>query len=161
MRLQDLRANKIPRSNLYFIISEFGDDHYTPAIPDIKRFLTSEDHSLRYIALEVLALNFRLPECWQIARDFLEHDPDHNPDSSNRLLAASVLGLMRRNTQDRETLSILAHVVANDQENRILRGSAYIAMREIIAYNAQERIKRLNTFNPATDVDWSLIAKYQ
>ena len=161
LRLQDLRANKIPHTELYFIISDFGEDHYAPAIPDIKRFLTDEDSSLRYVALEVLSVNFRLPECWQIARDFLEHDPDHDPDSNNRLLAASVLGLMRINTQDRETLSILAGIVANDQESRVLRGSAYAAMREIIAYDAQEQRNLVDAFNPETDIDWSLIAKYQ
>ena len=159
--MQDLRANKIPRSNLYFIISDFGEDHYAPAIPDIKRFLTDEDSSLRYVALEVLAVNFRLPECWQIARDFLENDPDPDPYSSNRILGASVLGLMRINTQDRETLSLLAGIVANDQENDILRSSAYAAMREIIAYDAQEQRNLIKSFNPETDIDWSLIAKYQ
>ena len=109
--------------------------------------------------MEVLAINFRLPECWQIARDFLEHDPD--PDSDNRLLGASTLGLMRRNTQNRETLSILARIVADDQEDSILRGSAYIAMQAVISYNPQEPRILDSAFNPATDVDWSLIAKYQ
>ena len=139
-RLRDLRLHKIHHGYLFSIISDFGDEHFVEAIPDIKNFLTSEDSELRYIALEVLTLNFQLQEVWQTARDFLEHDPDSNC----RSLGASCLGALKRNTGDPRTLSVLAHVIVNEKEEHLVRESAYKAFCGVIKYDREEQRKILH-----------------
>jgi uncharacterized membrane-anchored protein len=118
---------------------------------------SATDPQLRTIALEVLTNHWRLADYWDIARAFLEQDPD----KECRMQGASALEVLKRNTQDRRTLSILAHVVYNPHEASLVRETAYAAMRGIIHYDPSEQFhlasKRLNL---SQDVDWVMVESY-
>jgi HEAT repeat protein len=156
--LELLCAQKYHPNDISTVIEEFGDTHYWEAVPEMKKLLTHEDFSVRYSALEVLTLNFRLPELWDNARAFLEHDPDSNC----RMLGASCLQVLKRNTGDERTLAVLARVVANEYEkDKLVRKVAYRAMRGVIAYDIKEQTTDILTFDLEKDVDWDLVRKYQ
>jgi HEAT repeat protein len=155
--LELLRAQKYHSNDIPTVIEEFGDTHYWEAVPEMKKLLLHEDFNVRYSALEVLTLNFRLPELWESARDFLEHDPDSNC----RMLGASCLERLKRSTGDEQTLAVLARVVGNEDERKIVRKAAYLAMRGVIAYDYDEQDTDILTFDLEKDVDWDLVRKYQ
>lgn len=157
--LDDLRRGVIPPGALYSTIHDLGREHVEEAIPDIERFLTHDDPQLRYVALEVLTLHFKLSQHWETARRFLDQDPDDDC----RRIGASSLGTLRRNTQDITTLRVLAPVVRNIAENLSVREAAYLAMREIIKFDAHEQF---STFHGGSDidheasVDWAFVDSY-
>jgi HEAT repeat protein len=155
--LNAIRANEYRPDEIRAAIEEFGDAHYWEAVPEMKKLLTHEDSDVRYSALEVLTLNFRLPELWESAREFLEHDPDSNC----RMLGASCLQVLKRNTGDERTLAVLAQVVSKEDERKLVRKAAYLAMRGVIAYDRKEQRTGLRTFDLEKDVDWDLVRKYQ
>jgi HEAT repeat protein len=155
--LKAIRANEYRPYEIRAAIEEFGDAHYWEAVPEMKKLLLHEDSDVRYSALEVLTLNFRLPELWENARTFLEHDPDSNC----RMLGASCLERLKRNTGDERTLAVLARVAANEDERKLVRKVAYLAMRGVIAYDYDEQDTDILTFDLEKDVDWDLVRKYQ
>jgi len=123
----------------------------------VERFLTHEDDQLRYIALEVLTNHWRLAEHWQTARDFLEHDPDEDC----RRMGASSLEALKMNTKDRPTLAVLARVVCNEQEDKMVRESAYSAMKGVIHFDPREQLKMAcKGLNLSQDVDWDIVKSY-
>jgi HEAT repeat protein len=156
--LNAIRANEYRPDEIRAAIEEFGDAHYWEAVPEMKKLLLHEDSSVRYSALEVLTLNFRLPELWENARALLEYDPDDNC----RMLGASCLERLKRNTGDERTLAVLARVVGNEYEkDKFVRKAAYLALRGVIAYDRKEQRTSLRTFDLEKDVDWDLVRKYQ
>ncbi len=156
-RLADLRRGALPPSETYHTIHQFGRAHFLEARPDVERFLTDDDPELRYIALEVLTTHWRLPEHWETARHFLEQDPF----DGNRILGASALESLKQDTRDRPTLAVLARVVRNEQERRMVREAAYIAMQGIIHYDPRAQFNLSATgVNLAHDVDWALVDSY-
>lgn len=153
----DLRHDVIPPGALYSTIHDLGREQVMEAVPDIERFLTSDDPQLRYVALEVLTLHFKLQQHWETARRFLEQDED----SDCRRMGASALGILRKNTRDTDTLRILAPVVRNAAENLFVRQTAYRAMRSVIQYNPREPLGKPSAeFNFPQDVDWALVDSY-
>jgi HEAT repeat protein len=155
--LNAIRANEYRPYEIRAAIEEFGDAHYWEAVPEMKKLLTHEDFSVRYSALEVLTLNFRLPELWESARAFLEHDPNDNC----RMLGASCLQVLKRNTGDERTLAVMARVVGNEDEDKFVRKAVYLDMRGVIAYDRKEQRTDILTFDLEKDVDWDLVRKYQ
>ena len=123
----------------------------------VEGFLTHPDPQLRSIALEVLTRHWRLKEHWNTARNFLERDPD----KECRINGASALAILKRNTQDRPTLSVLARVVRNEQETRLVREAAYAAMRSVIRYDPREQFHlAAKGINSAQEIDWKMVDAY-
>lgn len=157
LQLQDLQQGKIPAREIYHTIHEFGRMGFLEARPVVERFLTSEDPQLRAIALEVLVRHWRLAEHWDTARRFLEQDPDEDC----RMRGASMLETLKRNTQDRRTLAVLARVVRNEHERPIVREAAYAAMRGILHYDPREQFQlAAKGIDLARGVDWQMVDAY-
>jgi hypothetical protein len=156
-QMLDLQQGKIPRNDIYHTIHEFGRENFREARPVVESFLTHENEQFRYIALEVLTNHWRLAEHWQTARDFLEHDSDDDC----RRMGASSLEALKMNTKDRPTLEVLARVVCNEQEGKMVRVSAYTAMHGVIHFNPREHFKMtckwLNLFE---EIDWDMVKSY-
>ncbi|MBO0783211.1 MAG: HEAT repeat domain-containing protein [Ktedonobacteraceae bacterium] len=152
-KLEDLRQGKIPPGELYATINDFGKAYFLEARPDVERLLTHPDSQYRGLAIQVLATNWRLPEHWETARNMLLTDPDVDC----RMKAASALQTLKRDTQDRPTLEVLAGVVTNQQEERIVREVAYAAMRGVVKYDPREQFRFANEDLAAQEVDWNWV----
>ena len=156
-KLQDLRENKVPSWDLYDTIWFLGKAEYAPARPVIERFLTHERDDIRVAALQVLVGRFgaRERKYWEMARDLL-------PDPNNTIEGASLLGDLKRNTQDEETLRLLAPLVSNAEEGLVARRAAYGSMLGILHFDPFEmgRITMFREFNLEQEVDWELVKKY-
>jgi hypothetical protein len=156
-QMRNLQQGKMSSHEMYHTIHEFGREDFLEARPVVESFLTHEDAQLRYIALEVLTNHWRLAEHWQTARDFLEHDPDEDC----RRRGASSLALLKMNTKDRSTLAILARVVSNGREDKIVRIAAYAAMKGVIHFDPREQFKMASRgLNLSQDVDWGMVESY-
>lgn len=155
--LVQIQQNQLQGRALHHALHEFGRHFFFPARAEVERFLTDPDPDLRDIALEVLANHWRLPEMWETARQFLEHDED----SDCRMKGASALAVLKRNTQDRQTLSILAHVVRNTQEEHLVRRVAYAAMRGILHYEPREQYHFTSHHSSLMkEIDWKMVDSY-
>jgi HEAT repeat protein len=126
--LQELRQGKLSPDEIYNVLVDFGRMRFLEARPDVERLLHHEDQQVRYMALNVLTLDWHLKEYWKTALDVLEHDPDDD----NRLRAATVLDALKKNTGDPLVLRALARVVRNENENEFVRKAAYHAMQSIL-----------------------------
>lgn len=156
-KMHDLQQGKIPHKEIYHTIREFGRENFCEARPVVERFLTHEDEQLRYIALEVLTNHWRLAEHWQTARDFLEHDPDDDC----RRMGASSLEALKMNTKDRLTLEVLARVVCNEQEDGMVRVSAYEAMHSVIHFDPRKQFKMTcKGTSLLREIDWNMVKSY-
>ena len=103
----------------------------------------------------MLVFKFGLQEHWETARRFLLKDPDEDC----RMLAADCLYILKRNTSDRASLELLASIVRNKQESRIMRKTAYISMRFIIHYNPIEHRDSMDR-SLDRDADWAIVDSY-
>lgn len=112
----------------------FGKGHFLEARPEIEKFLSSDDPEMRKTALLVLVFGFGLYDYLDTARQFLEHDPDVHV----RMIGASALGTIMRNTSNEHTLALLASVVRNDKEDTFVRRTAYAEMRSVLQDNPRE-----------------------
>lgn len=156
-QLEALRQSKLSPREMYHTIHEFGKMNFREARPIVESFLTNQDPEMRYIALEVLTRHWRLAEYWDTAKAFLEHDPDVNC----RMKGASSLEILKRNTQDRPTLTVLARAVHNEQERPIVREVAYAAMKGVIRYDPREQfVASSKGLDLSRDVDWHLVDSY-
>ena len=155
--LESLRRDALSPHEIYHAIQAFGEMNFQEARPEVERFLKSEDAELRFVALKVLTRYWHLAEHWQTARDVLEHDPDEEC----RFRAASALADLKRNTQDRFTLRVLAHVVRNEQENPIVREEAYAAMKAILDFDPREQFQIASRgLDWEKGVDWKMVDSY-
>lgn len=158
--LDDLRRGVVPPGALYSTLHDLGRERVEEGVPDIERFLTHDDPQLRYVALEVLAFHFQLPQHAETARRFLVQDPDDDC----RRLGAAALGKLRRDTQDETTARLLAPVVRNLAENLTVRETAYLAMREIMRFVPRERFFLFGGGRADIDheptVDWAFVDSF-
>jgi hypothetical protein len=155
--LQVLRQGKLKGREIYRAVQVFGEKRYQAARPEVEALLNNDDPELRFVALKVLTRYWHLAEHWETARQVLLNDPE----VECRFRAASDLGGLERNTQDRRTLVVLADVVCNEAENPIVRESAYAAMLEVIAYNPKEQFRLATNRGDFTkEVDWDLVRQY-
>lgn len=134
-----LRHNTLSMREIYHAIQTFGEMNFQEARPEVEQFLTSEDPELRFVALKVLTRYWHLDEHWETARKILLHDPDEDC----RFRAADAIADLRRNSQDRQTLKLLAHVVHNEQEKAVVRAAAYAAMKAVLHFDPHEQFTLL------------------
>lgn len=155
--LQALRRYTLSSREIYHAIQAFGEANFQEARPEVEQLLQNEDPELRFVALKVLACYWNLNEHWQTARWVLEHDADEDC----RFRAATALSCLKRDTQDSQTLKVLAHVVQNEQEKLVVRESAYAAMKAILHHDPREQFHIASRgFDLAQEVDWKLVDKY-
>lgn len=155
--LHALRANTLPDDEIYQTIQAFGELNFQEARPEVERFLKSDEPRLRHVALKVLTRYWHLEEHWQTAREVLEHDIS----SECRFRAANNLADLRRNTQDRTTLEVLAKVVCNEEENQVVREVAYAAMKAILHYDPREQFRIASEdIDLEKEVDWDMVHSY-
>jgi len=132
-------------------IFSLGKNRYAPAIPTIEGFLQDADPTVRAEALKVLIRYYKLDRHWETARQFLLYDPSNWP----RIIAAELLGEIRRDTNDPQTLALLANVVLNAEEEPLIRGGAYTAMEMIRHYDRRIHPLRVaKHLEDIPDVDW-------
>jgi hypothetical protein len=156
--LEDVRCNQLEGRELYHVIHEFGRKHFLEARKVVEGFLTNSDPQLRAIALEVLVNHWRLSDFEKTARNFLERDSDEDC----RMKGASALEVLKRNTKDRQTLSVLARVVCNSEELLIVREAAYAAMRGIIHYDPREQFRLASRgITSLQEIDWEMVNSYR
>jgi hypothetical protein len=157
---QPVQAKKINMAlsrQIYHLIHKWGKENFLEAQPVVESFLASEDAQLRSIALEVLTNHWRLADYWEMAKRFLERDPDEDC----RMRGASALSVLKMNTNDRSTLALLAQVVRNEQEQKIVRETAYAAMKGVICYDPREQLKIASRgIDLSKDVDWNMVNSY-
>lgn len=156
-RLKALRRGTLSAREIYHTLQACGEMNFQEARPEVERFLKSTEPELRFQALKVLTQYWRLAEHWETARDMLEHDPDEEC----RFRAANALKSLMMNTQDRRTLTVLARVVRNEQENQVVRESAYAAMRGVLHFEPREQLHlAAHTIDLEKDVDWEMVNFY-
>ena len=74
---------------------------------------------------------------------------------------ASALEVLKRNTKDRRTLSVLARVVCNSAEALIVREAAYAAMRGVIHYDPREHFRLASKgITSLREIDWGMVNSY-
>jgi hypothetical protein len=156
--LKALRRGALTNREIYHAVQAFGENNFQAARPEVEALLNSDDCELRFVALKGLTRYWHLTEHWETARQVLLHDPE----VECRFRAAHDLGTLERNTQDRSTLTVLACVVCKEvEEDQIVRETAYVAMLEVLAYNAKEQwYMVVHRIDLATDADWGLVKRY-
>jgi hypothetical protein len=155
--LDDVRLHRLDDRALYKAIYQFGRQGFVQARPTVETFLTHENPDLRYIALEVLTRHWHLEQHWETARRFLEQDDD----TQCRMMGASALAVLRRNSQDTRTLQVLARVVRDNSEKVGVREATYAAMREIIQYDPREQLRLSGRdLDLERDIDWNMVDSY-
>jgi hypothetical protein len=155
--VQALQAGTLSGRAAYGAIHDIGKAGLTDAQSVVEQYLTNDDPELRYVALEVLTQHWQRPEHWNTARAFLEHDDD----THCRILGASALGSLKRNTSDPATLAVLASIVRDQQTNRNVREAAYAALCSVLHYEPQEQLRfAARGVDLERDVDWELIKSY-
>src|SRR5271166_249055 len=71
-----LRALANDDVSAFGMISDLAKLHFVAARCEVERFLDSHDSEVRRAALQTLAYDFASPDYVEVARDFLETDPD-------------------------------------------------------------------------------------
>ena len=152
--LELLRQRNLARVDVPSALIALGKAQYLEAREDVESLLTDPDPDIRETALKVLTLYWYLDEYWEKARNFLEHDPV----SSCRAEGAFALGVLKRDSGDKKTLVILAHVVKNEHEAESVRITAYKAMRSIVQFDMMEERKWMREeFTLEKDINWFFI----
>ncbi|MEO6891987.1 MAG: hypothetical protein ABI456_20425 [Ktedonobacteraceae bacterium] len=152
--LELLRQGNLAKIEIPSALMTFGKADYLEARADVEGLLTDPDPEIRETALKVLTIYWYLDVYWEKACAFLEHDPDANC----RAEGAFVLGVLKRDLGDRETLFILATVVKNEKEVEYVREAAYKAMRSIVHFDIMEEKKWMREgFKFEKDVNRSFI----
>jgi hypothetical protein len=156
--VEDLHANRVPATDLYSTIVALGKAEFMPARPEIERYLSGQDEEARRAALEVLVIRFggREQKYWEVACQFV-----HAESVSCRITGISILEMLKRNTNDPQTLSLLAPIVQDTQERKTIRKSAYTAMRGIQQFDPMEQAKILgSSFDLDHEIDWAFVEQY-
>lgn len=153
----DWHEEKVDDDKLIQMVHTFGSLDFFEAHALVEQCIKHSNPNLRYAALETLAGRWRLGAHWFTATQFLQYDSD----SDCRRIGASVLGLLRRNSNDSETLQLLAHTVCNPDEEDLVRETAYASMLEVIDYDIEQQATLLfNTSSLEEKVNWRLVHRY-
>lgn len=151
------QAGTLPPDETYHVVHEFGRHNFHEAFPVVEPLLRSSDHQLHAVALEVLAGHWRMPGYWDIICQRLTEDSDR----ACRFRAASLIGDLKRDTDDQGALHLLAQVVSNTAEHHLVRAAAYGAMLRILHYPSTEVFRTSGgKFDPDRDADWKLVRRY-
>lgn len=152
--LKDLESGSFSdERKIYTIIHILGEGRYYKAKKIIEKFLNHDSYSLRFIALNVLCLHWRLKEHSKTCIDFIKHEKDED----NRRLAVNCLGAIYFDTKNKKILGFLLKLFQNKKENDIFRESAYNSILDLLGVPYSQRSFIGHEFNPEKDVDYSMI----
>ncbi len=128
------------------------------AVPMMEEFAKSPDPDIRAAALQALILVYHLPEHCQTAWSMLD-DEDPGP----RSVAAMCVGFCYIATKDVEVMQRLASIVATEDEEWIVRQSAYRSIFDVLncPYRHPKRPPSGRQMNFEAEVDWEIIAQIQ
>lgn len=155
--LDHIRKGDLSLRETYHAIQTLGRMNFREARPDIEKFLTNSEPELRMVTLKVLTRYWQLPEHWNTALRFLERDLD----IECRMRGAVALGDLKVNTSDSETLNVLAKFVKNEDEEDLVRETAYAAMRSIIHDDPREQLHfAAKGVDLTKEVDWEMVNTY-
>lgn len=156
--LQMVQHGQLAGRALYKAVHAWGRENFMDARPEVERLLADEDPEIRSIALEVLTRHWRVESHWKTAKEFAFSDPD----ADCRLMGISALETLKRNTQDRTTLRVLAQIVLNEQEKQVIREAAYGAMIGVRDFDpARQLTIAARGLNLMQDVDWAMVRSYE
>jgi hypothetical protein len=164
-RIEELNTGTLrDPEDVHHTIQQAGKYHREEALPGIIRELrTSPVVDIRTAALMVLLGELGLTQeeqqpYWDDACHFVEADQDFH----ERSVGLIALGTIKRGTYDRQTLEILAPFVADENENEILRRSAYASMLAVIGRSRMEAftVGSAERFSFPGQVDWTMVRSY-
>ena len=144
-KLKLLKANRILRHEIYGLIHDFGEARFVRAERQIVKLLTNRNPNLRYIAVMVLALHWRMKKYRHAFERLLAKDSDYHV----RRIAAAGLGYVLRRSRDSQAIRLLMKKLFNRAEVESVRKTAYEAILEI--WFRDEGWDRR--------VDWNLVAE--
>lgn len=152
-----MQSGAVPPQDVYHVVHEFGRHNFREASPVVEPLVQSRDSQLLAVALEVIAGPWGMPGYWDTICRRLTEDPDIDC----RFRAAGLIGSLKRDTDDQDTLHLLAQVVSNNSENHLVRATAYGAMLRILHYPPLEVFRTSGgRFDPDRDADWELVRRY-
>ncbi len=152
-----MQAGSVPPEDIYHVVHEFGEHNFREAFSVVEPLLHSSDPQLRAVALEVIAGHWGMPGYWDTIVRRLTEDPDIDC----RFRAATLIGSLKRDTDDQDALHLLAQVVSNTSEHHLVRAAAYGAMLRILHYPLLEVFRTSGgRFDPDRDADWELVRRY-
>ena len=149
-----LRHEEVPEKGMQWAIAVLGNAAFTPAIPLIEHALRDENPYVRALALQTLTLDFHLPEHCQTAWSML-NDEHYEP----RRIAAGSLGFCYWATRDITVLKPLIDLVRRDDEDWLVRQTAYNSIFDLLGYPIlhPKRPPTNRQLDFAAEVDWSLL----
>lgn len=150
--LNKLKNDKMSKKDIAHIISLFGSNIFKEAKREIERYIDDKDEIIRYNVLTTLILDFGLREHYKTARRLLLNDPD----AEVRGLSATCIGSLKRETKDKEALSILLNTLKNKKEHWLVRSSAYSAILDILGIPRRQQPGALGD-DFEDYIDWNLI----
>lgn len=152
-----LHNNTLSARETYHAIQLFGEMNFQEARPEVEQYLTSDNPELRFVALKVLTRYWHLQEHWETARKVLLCDADEDC----RFRAADALADLKCNTQDQQTLKVLARVVRNEQEKAVVRISAFAGMKAVLHFDPREQFDIVKGgLDVEKKVDWKVVDAY-
>lgn len=151
--LRDLQAGLIPEDKLYATIHFFGHEEFLKAKPDIEAFLTHEDPQLRDIALNVLIFHWGCEDHRSTCESFAVNDPD----SDVRIMGVMGLGSLLRGARDSKALRLLLQIFRNENEEKLIRDSAYGSILKILSCPVSEWGTLPLELDYSKDINWDRI----
>jgi HEAT repeat protein len=133
-------------------VADFGQEHFLHAKPDVEALLDHPDPLVRYNALGALGYNWASTDRVDKILEILGNDPD----GDCRRRAASVLGCIFSNLNNRAIAKLLGQVVLNDEEEDDVRVTAYLALLNV--FGLYRTLYRPNM--TLKDIDWELIMSF-
>lgn len=158
--LRHLERPRLDVNTTHNLIRELGDEQYRAARPVIEHFLTHPDHALHRAALHVLVGEWCLGDETYLAASKRLFTDDLEPVC--RLAGVRFLARGTRFMEQAapESLSVLAHVTQNPQEERELRLAAYQGMRTILKGKSVQELAKLPEISSLDDIDCAVVESY-
>ena len=153
----ELAQKSLEDGTAYDLIRILAMAGYTRAEPIVSRFLASERPDLRQITLRTLVFWWGIGSRYEEAcREILLKDEDDGV----RTTAASCLGGIYEGRQDRSIIKLLAYILRNPVNDKILRDAAYSAILEVIGYPPKALPSATKDLDYKTEVDWRLVDQW-
>ncbi len=151
-RLAAFREGRLRGEDLYGFIHDLGEADYREAEPDVTSLLQHPDAEIRYVAVSVLALHWKMA----VHRGEFERMMLFDADANVRRMATTGLGYVLRGTQDTQATRVLVRKLRDETEEGLVREAAHMALLDLwLPEHERDRRVRLET----VDVDEALAGK--
>lgn len=149
--LKDLREGRIDDEDIPAVVHCLADRFLVEADADIEELVSHPSPQVRAVAVEVLAVRWRISDYRPLCEYVLRYDDVPQV----RALAARGLGAILARTRDKDALRQLLETLRDPEEHRTVRYAAYLAALEVAG--AAPVRNRKERFNLRRDVDWRLV----